>query len=429
MRFNFLLLGAVVGLGCVGDSPNTPVPDASADTNAPVDSAADVVVGDSGVDVADVVDSGPPRPIVAIGGGGRSATTCAIKSNGAIHCWGDGSFGQLGDGKSGVSLVAVPVKNLPAQKTFVEVNTGQYHSCVRAQSGQVYCWGGNGSGMIGDGTTTDRLDPTPASGINGATMLSNNMTTVCAVDGTKTKCWGVFATGALARPTSTDHRIPMDALEDAVTSSNPITGATEVGVGGQRACVLQAGGVKCWGNNANGQAGAGANCTGSVCTPVGVVGLASGVVHLRVGLDHSCAIVTGGKLKCWGYNSLGQLGAVGPATLTDVPIADPIVDATLGVEHTCALTSLGEVWCWGRNSESECGKAPSSKEQPTKIPGLTNVVQVTAGAFHTCALLSSGEVWCWGSNKFDPATANIVGSLGNGTSVDFATAPVKVLGL
>lgn len=427
------LFGAALGVlcGCVGDAPAGG--DGGGDGAPPTDGGADVAPMDAGADAitdsGDGGDAGPPRPVLAIGSGAGAGHTCAVLSSGAIRCWGHGASGQLGDGNKASSLVAVAVKNPPANKKFDHVSGGPYHSCAHATSGEVYCWGGNGSGMLGDGTTTEHLDPAPAVGVVAATMVATASTITCALDATKTKCWGTGSSGALARPINGDYSTPKDALEDALNPASPILGATSVTVGERRACVLQNGGAKCWGLNNVGQVGA-MGCVGASCPPSLVTGLESGVLRVRSGYDHTCAVVTGDTVKCWGSNAYLELGGVGGPAPIDVSIPDPVADLALGMRHSCALTKAGDVYCWGRNSEGEVHSPITSNAAPTKVAGLTKVVQIAAGIYHTCALLESGEVDCWGSNQIAPGGPDVVGCLGNGSSslVQSAT-PVKVLGL
>ena len=139
------------------------------------------------------------------------------------------------------------------------------------------------------------------------------------------------------------------------TSPQPASAAnaSAVAAGGHHTCaVTTAGGVKCWGFNSHGQLGDGT--TTDRTTPVDVVGLTSGVAAVVAGWWHTCAVTTAGGLQCWGYNGYGQLG---DGTTTDRTTPVDVVGLTSGVAavaagffHTCAVTMAGGLKCWGFNS-------------------------------------------------------------------------------
>jgi hypothetical protein len=159
--------------------------------------------------------------------------------------------------------------------------------------------------------------------------------------------------------------------------------------------------------------------------PVDVSGLASGVAALAAGGHHTCALTTGGGVKCWGRNSSGQLGD-GTTTqrLAPVPVSGLASDvAAIAGEgaHTCAVTTGGGAKCWGYNQFGELGDGTmTQRSMPVDVSGLaTGVSAISAGSNHTCALLAGAGVKCWGWN--------IYGQLGDGWPI-FSTTPVQVVG-
>jgi len=192
--------------------------------------------------------------------------------------------------------------------------------------------------------------------------------------------------------------------------------APELSAKGNHTCaLLSTGGVRCWGYNRDGQLGDGSWT--SSATPV-AVSLAEGVTVTVVsaGRDHTCALLSTGGVQCWGSDQQGQLGdgtSAGSSTPVDVPFEAGVTATTVsaGYFRPCALLSTGGVQCWGRNSSGHSAPVAVSLGE-----GVT-VTAVSAGGGHTCALLSTGGVQCWGFNNY--------GQLGDGTTADRST-PVAV---
>jgi alpha-tubulin suppressor-like RCC1 family protein len=187
--------------------------------------------------------------------------------------------------------------------------------------------------------------------------------------------------------------------------------ATAIAAGGLHACaLLQGGRVKCWGMNKYGQLGSGTeNSAVPIEPPIGAVATAIGA-----GGFHSCAVLEGGKVTCWGDDSNGQLGD--PAALTS-----GFTQVVGGNSHTCAVTTNGGVTCWGSNASGQLGSSAPTGRAPVVVPGLSGVTAITAGSEFTCAL-AGGGVMCWGSN--------FGGALGIGsTSLGAVRTPTAAVGL
>ena len=259
----------------------------------------------------------------------------------------------------------------------------------------------------------------------------------------------VFATDAVGQRSATG----LYEVTFAVHADNG-GGATSIAAGGAHTCgVLSAGGVVCWGAGGGGQlgvgntsgpqycsAGAGESCS---TTPVPVAGM-HGAVTIAAGGNHACALLSGGKVECWGENLFGQLGDgtdEGPETCysferpcstTPVQVSG-IDDATAiaaGEYHTCALFSDGRIECWGDNFFGQLGSgAGLASTTPVQVSGIDDATAIAAGEGFTCAVLSDGKVECWGWN--------LAGQLGDGTSTGpeecgsayCSTTPVQVSGI
>jgi alpha-tubulin suppressor-like RCC1 family protein len=220
------------------------------------------------------------------------------------------------------------------------------HSCAVLSGGTVKCWGLNGSGELGDGTTINRLTPVGVVGLDsGVLLVTGGGSHNCAVlSGGTAKCWGSNG-GKLGDGTTINRLTPVGVV-------GLDSGVVSISAGWAHSCaVLSAGVAKCWGSNSNGQLGDGT--TNDQRTPVGVVGLASGVVSIAAGTKYSCAVLSGGTAKCWGENYSGQLGdSTTTARLTPVDVVglgSGAVSIAVGDGHSCALLIGGAVKCWGSN--------------------------------------------------------------------------------
>jgi alpha-tubulin suppressor-like RCC1 family protein/chitodextrinase len=213
-----------------------------------------------------------------------------------------------------------------------------------------------------------------------------------------------------------------DACEGAPT---PLGAPATLALGDSHSCAIVGGGsVVCWGSNSLDQLGDGNEWfeESNATVPVPVVGL-SDAIGLAAGDYHTCALRQTGEVVCWGYASAGQLGNGSttplfvPQPLT-VPGLEDAVGIAAGSAHTCALRATGGVVCWGSNAGGELGTGDTVDAlTPTPAIGVANVVAVTGGAFHTCALLTGGRVECWGSNFY--------GALGDNSTTN-SLAPVFV---
>ena len=379
--------------------------------------------------------------------------TCVV-IDGGVKCWGNGSNGQLGDGGSGFRHYA-PV---PRDVMGLEPGTGAgiiavslggetsavihsapipapSHTCALLENGGLKCWGPGGSGQLGhgeDGEDADRntpvdvhtseSDPSP---LRGITAFNAGYQHTCAVVRGGVKCWGFGGHGRLGHGRGTDSKnTPTD-----VAGLGPGSGVTAVSAGQLHTCAVVRGGVKCWGNGDEGPLGDEDSSIHNALVPGEyVIGLGadSGVIAVSAaGGLYTCALLSNGGVKCWGYGGTGELGdGTGTSSLIPVDVIAGMGDSSslsnviaisAGRLHTCALLFYGGAKCWGSNAavgQLGNGDVVGIQSSPVDVVGLgagSGVTAVSAGSDHTCALLSNGGVKCWGLGSH--------GRLGNNPAV------------
>lgn len=338
---------------------------------------------------ADANDDGVPDlppPSVAAG----NQFTCAL-SGGMVKCWGHNGSGQLGDGTTARRPTPVAVSGIT---TAVEIVAGRDHSCARLASGSVVCWGDNGYGQLGDGTTARRLTPSPVAGLVDAVALAAGDRHTCALTASGgVKCWGANASGEVGDGTFARRTTPV--------SVSGVAGASAIAAGGATSCAVVAGGaVKCWGAGGYGQLGNGTANTNSAL-PVTVTGL-TGVADIDVGSRHACAVQASGAVRCWGANVAGALGdgtTAGRTTPVAVSGIATAVQVSVGTDFSCARLGDGSVRCWGWNNAGQLGDGTATNRlTPVAVAGLNDAVDISAGTNHVVARRTGGGVAAWGDN-------------------------------
>ena len=346
-------------------------------------------------------------------------TGCVTTDTGGVKCWGSGTAGELGNGGTSNSSSAVAVSGLSSG--VVSVSVGSYHACALLDTGGVKCWGYNGYGQLGDGTTTTATAPVSVSGLtSGVASISVGYGSSCAVlTSGALKCWGRNDQGQIGDGTTTHRNTP-------TTVSGLSSGVKLVGVGNLHACAaLISGGAKCWGDSSSGELGDGQRIASR--TPVSVFGLTEVVSAISSGGPFTCILLSTGEMKCWGSNSNGQIGSGSgsnyhPAPVTVSGLSSGVTAIATGNNHACALLNSGGMKCWGYNGIGHVGDGTTTdRSTPVNVSGLTSGVSaIAAGQNASCAVLTSGDVKCWGDNTR--------GRLGDGTTTQRLT-PVSVLGL
>jgi alpha-tubulin suppressor-like RCC1 family protein len=337
--------------------------------------------------------------------------TCAVRVDGALSCWGEALYGQLGNGSTTPDQTA-PVKI--GTSSWTQITTGRNHTCGVQADGSLWCWGSAYAGRLGNGSTTPDQTAPVKIGTSSWTRIAGGSAHTCGVqaDGSLW-CWGYNITGQLGNGTAGSD---VSAPVKIGTSS-----WVQIAAGDYHSCGIQAdGSLWCWGRDDNGQIGNGGT-TGNQTAPVKIG--TSSWVQIAAGEVHTCGIQADGSLWCWGAAADGRLGngSTTPDQTAPVKIGTSSwVQITTGDHYSCGIQADGSLWCWGNASDGALGNGSTSPDEtaPVKI-GTSSWVQIAAGAAHTCGVQAGGSLWCWGDAGY--------GQLGNGSTSPDESEPVLVL--
>lgn len=348
--------------------------------------------------------------------------TCALHSSGVMRCWGSSDYGQLGYGNTnriGDDETPASAGDVDTGGRVVQIAAGFFSTCALLQSGDVRCWGrlinlGPGAAAhMGDNETPGSQ---PVVNIGGTvTRIVAGGEHFCALlSNGAVRCWGGGTDGALGYG-NTD-RIGDDESPASAGDVNIGGAVLELEAGTNHNCALLNGGaVRCWGSGLGGRLGYGNTQTiGDDETPAsaGDVNVGGAVARIEGGHFHTCAQLTGGALRCWGYGFNGRLGYAStldigddeiPASAGDVNLGGAVASYSVGIHHTCALVSGGGLRCWGWGADGRPGYGNTNDIGDNETPASAgdvdlggSAVQIATGQGHTCALLTTGAVRCWG---------------------------------
>ncbi|MDZ4675638.1 MAG: hypothetical protein SGI84_14405 [Gemmatimonadota bacterium] len=361
-----------------------------------------------------------------VSAGGRH--TCAVSTDNVLYCWGYNGDGQLGVGTSAIG--SGPVYSVPqpsavnGAQTFVAVSSGAYHTCGWTLSYNPYCWGKNVDGRVGNGGSEQVDAPAHLSGPTVFRLISSGASHACGLTpADRLYCWGNGRDGQVG-----DGGVaPAVAIAVEVAGNNRFS---TLSAGGLHTCGITLGGsTLCWGVNLRGELGDGSTTDRLVPTLI-----AGGAPFVRVasGGEHTCALAATGAAWCWGDNTYGQLGDGSNASSSlPVLVAGGMIFESIsaGMHHTCGVVggpppsggvapAGGGLSCWGRNSSGQLGNGSQiSVNQPTAASGGLSFVSVSGGDFASCGVTTTNRAYCWGDNQY--------GQLGDGTTVR-RTTPTKV---
>ena len=287
---------------------------------------------------------------VRVGGGVQQITagmahTCGLLDTGRVRCWGDGAYGRLGRGTTeniGDDETPDEAETVDLGGEPVQIQAGAEHTCALLDTGAIRCWGSNEHGQLGLGLSRERS----------------------VGDGESPATAGEVRVGG--------------AVQQMVT-------------GGFHTCaLLESGEVRCWGRNDAGQLGLASTETVGDDEqpgdkPAVELGIRPGerVVQLSAGDEHTCALMDTGAVRCWGSGRDGRLGygdveAIGddenPASAGDVALAGAAVGISAGAAHTCAMLEGGAIVCWGAGQDGRLGHGSVETVGDDETPAMVGPV-------------------------------------------------------
>lgn len=282
---------------------------------------------------------------------------CALLGSGTVRCWGNPP-GADPNGGSGLWPPALVSEVSGA----VAISSGLYQSCAQGLDGSLRCWGNTGYSALDD--TRHFILPFGS----GVRQFSASDNTCVMVGAGQVYCWGVNLFGQLGNGET-------GGVVLVPTHVNGVSNATRVSVGARHACaVLSDGNVVCWGSNAHGQLGD--DTTRDSNNARLVVGVEHAVT-VALGFGHSCALLADGTVKCWGDNRFGALGSSGKPDDTPHPSATPVPgvvrarDICSGYSsYSCALSDKRTISCWGFNGSGQLGDGTTTdRSMPVRVTG------------------------------------------------------------
>jgi alpha-tubulin suppressor-like RCC1 family protein len=282
-----------------------------------------------------------------------------------------------------------------------------------------------------------RAEAAPEGGgaITGVVQVENGDTHACARLTTgRAMCWG----------TGDANRLGFNGISDSdragfvqgVGDVGRLTQVAQLSLGADHSCArLTTGQARCWGENQNRQLGTGDQQDGGPFVVENRTGgPMTGITAIAAGANHTCAIVAGGQVRCFGSNVNGQLGdgSIQPrtraVTVLDVNGSTPLTGATqisAGSNYTCVRLNTGQARCWGNNTAGQLGRGNNdSRNRPVVVKNgtgtgpLTGVTQLSTGSATTCARMSDNTARCWGGD--------VDGILGNAGAENASVLPVRV---
>lgn len=326
-----------------------------------------------------------PSKIVA-----GSEHACVLATDGTVWCWGGNGYGQVG--VSGGNQLDPTQVTLSGTATLIAA--GGVNTCALLTDNSLVCWGRNNLGQLGIGSAdgTAHYTPTAVTGIPGSfTIASLDIGTgqVCASSASnEVWCWGKNASGQVGNGGT--------GSTYTATRTQSLGGlATTVALGAEHSCAVVGTGLMCFGRNNYGQIGQTPNATAN-STPT-VVTVSGSVSKVTAGDSHTCLMLTTGAVQCFGRNNYSQLGRTTAGSTDSVPgtvqsLISGAVEVVASGSHTCALTPAGDVKCWGLNNYGQLGdNSQTDSATPLAVPYFNALPTTTTSTTASSSSSSSSS--------------------------------------
>jgi alpha-tubulin suppressor-like RCC1 family protein len=319
-----------------------------------------------------------------------------IDPNINLYAWGFNGNGEVGDDT--IIQRSSPVSVVGGFTDWISVSAGGAHSLSVRANGTLWAWGFNGEGRLGDNTTTSRRSPVSVVGgfTDWISASGSNHSLGLRANGTLW-AWGNNLNGRLGDDTVTQRSSPVSVV-------GGFTDWIQASAGNGHSLGVRANGtVWAWGQNNNSRLGD--DSTTSRSSPVSVVGGFTDWISASAGGDHSLGVRANGTLWAWGSNLNGRLGdnTVSFSRSSPVSVVGGFTDwisASAGREHSLGVRANGTLWAWGLNSFGQLGdNSTATRSSPVSVVGgFIDWVQASAGDYHSLGVRANGTVWAWGNN-------------------------------
>ena len=364
-------------------------------------------------------------------------TYFALDDAGKLWSWGDNHYGQAGTGSTG-DEVTEPAQ-VACEAVFAEVAGTTMGSVFGIDTqGDLWAWGYNRFGQLGDGTRENRMTPVRVMQSTKFSRLAAS-SSVAAVD-ENGDVWSIYDPYSSSDSAPTKVAEAMNITDIAVYNSEIVVldengtvwsmdrnGKTqallegkpivEIGLGGGTGISggmrtsyfarTQSGDLWVWGANYHGQLGIG-SCA-ETATPVEVTGYR--IAELSPGRQFTVAVDADGKLLAWGTGDIFGNGIHSYSVLPEKVMQPSEYVHIASALHTLAIDADGKLWTWGRNNYGQLGDGTqTSRTAPEQIMPGTRFLDVAAGNSHSVAIDADGQLWAWGSNQY--------GQVGDGSIED-----------